>query len=133
MSSVKSSCHLRPLEGISSTFGEIASYDARCSQTQTFAMRSFILLALGIYVSVSANFCENRFSKRLQTLNLLDQQLQYLWYQLGEEVINTRQNIIEAQAKSNKINWAVIAGVIAGNILRLAGRVSYFNLLLAIF
>ena len=96
------------------------------SHLQTFAMQGFILLTFSIFISASANFCENRFAKRLQTLNLIDQQLQYVWYQLGQEVVNTKQNIIEAQAKSNKINWAVIAGVIGGNILRLAGRVSRF-------
>ena len=98
------------------------------SRLQTFTMRTSTLLCLsfGIFSS-SGNFCQNRFEKRLQTLDLLDDQLNYLWHQLGQEVINTKQGIIEGRAKSNKIDYSVIAGVIMGNILRLAGRVSFKN------
>ena len=98
------------------------------SRSQTFTMRRSTLLCLsfGIFSS-SGNFCQNRFEKRLQTLDLLDDQLNYLWHQLGQEVINTKQGIIEGRAKSNRIDYSVIAGVIMGNILRLAGRVSFKN------
>ena len=95
------------------------------SRSQTFTMKGTILfLSLCILSSSLADFCQNRFEKRLQTLDLLDQQLNYLWHQLGQEVIESKRGIIEARAKSNRNHYSVIAGVIAGNILRLAGRVS---------
>ena len=99
------------------------------SRSQTFTMRRSTLLFLSFcIISSSGDFCQNRFEKRLQTLDLLDKQLNYLWYQLGQEVINTKRGIIEGRAKSNKINYSVITSVIMGNILRLAGRVSLLML-----
>ena len=99
------------------------------SRSQTFTMRRSTLLFLSFcIISSSGDFCQNRFEKRLQTLDLLDKQLNYLWYQLGQEVINTKRGIIEGRAKSNRINYSVITGVIMGNILRLAGRVSLLTL-----
>ena len=112
----------------SSTLVKLKKMMRTHSRSQTFTMRRSTLLCLSFCIlSSSGNFCQNRFEKRLQTLDLLDDQLNYLWHQLGQEVINTKQGIIEGRAKSNRIDYSVIAGVIMGNILRLAGRVSFKN------
>lgn len=69
------------------------------------------------------DFCQRRFHKRLETLKVIDTQLDYLWHQLETQISKVQEAIFKARAKSNRNLWAVIASVVAGNILKIAGRV----------
>ena len=61
----------------------------------------------------------------MQTLKVVDQHLDYLWNILDEQVHDTRKDVLEARIKSNKLDYNYIVVNVLGNILKLAGRVSY--------
>ena len=86
---------------------------------------AFFLLLTTIFLKVihGNNFCERRFEKRLDTLKVVNQHLDYLWNLLDQDIQNARKAIIETRMKSNRLDYNYIVINVLGNILRLAGRV----------
>ena len=88
--------------------------------------RTFFLLFTTIFlikVIHGDDFCERRFEKRLDTLKVVNQHLDYLWNLLDQDIQNARKAIIETRMKSNRLDYNYIVINVLGNILRLAGRV----------
>ena len=86
---------------------------------------AFFLLYTTIFLKVihGSYFCERRFEKRLDTLKVVNQHLDYLWNLLDQDIQNARKAIIETRMKSNRLDYNYIVINVLGNILRLAGRV----------
>ncbi len=73
---------------------------------------------------MQGDYCHLRFSQRFKTLQAIDNQLDFLWSDLGGQIAEAKKSIFEARAKGNRNLWAVIASVAAGITIFLAGRVS---------
>ena len=97
-----------------------------------FKMKRLIFLTIFIKF-VKSEYCDRRFEKRLETLKVVDQHLDYLWNILDEQVQDTHEAVIESRIKSNKLDYNYIVVNVLGNILKLAGRVSKSQLSIIIF
>ena len=95
-------------------------------------MASFLVMVQGKENTGPSQFCQIKFNHRFKALKAIDVQINYLWNEIGHQIIETKKAIVEARKKSNKKFWSVIAAVVAGNIIRIGGRVSFtsfFNVL----
>ncbi len=70
------------------------------------------------------NYCTKRFDNNVKTLDLINEQLTYLWSQLDFEITSAQDSTLKARRQSNRNNIALIELVIIGNVLKLAARVS---------
>ena len=62
----------------------------------------------------------------MESLALINTQLDYLWNQMNTEILQARKAILVAKTQMNRDEVAFIGTDIIGNILRLAGRVRFF-------
>ena len=97
-----------------------------------FKMKRLIFLTIFIKF-VKSEYCDRRFEKRLETLKVVDQHLDYLWNILDEQVQDTHKAVLESRIKSNKLDYNYIVVNVLGNILKSAGRVSKSQVSIIIF
>ena len=93
-----------------------------------------LIFIITIFIKfVKSEYCDRRFEKRLETLKVVDQHLDYLWNILHEQVQDTHKAVLESRIKSNKLDYNYIVVNVLGNILKLAGRVSKSQVSIIIF
>lgn len=81
---------------------------------------TFSLIEATYYTTES--LCQAKYMNRQRTLKVIDRQLEFLWYDLEQQIPVAQNAIVAARKFSNKKLWSVISAVVAGNIIRLAGR-----------
>ena len=99
------------------------------TESQTFVRNIILLLSLCNEIftekNVTNEFCHTRFNQKLELLKLVDVQLNYLWSQVDVEISQAEKAVLAAKAKVNRDNAAFVGFDVIGNILKIAGRVSF--------